>query len=108
MFFFWFWIDGFVEKNKDRLPDTMVICMRSSLNVDMATWFANDDVEDVERRMSGGNSKDTKSQAKTRMRATVASKGKRKAHSRKHIVPIGCIWTTYEHKTEPNKTKQST
>ena len=72
-------IDGFVEKNKDRLPDTMVICMRSSLNVDMATWFANDDVEDVERRMSGGNSKDTKSQAKTRMRATVASKGKRKA-----------------------------
>ena len=36
-----YFIDKFVEKNKDRLPDTMVLCMRSSINVNLATLFAN-------------------------------------------------------------------
>jgi myosin heavy subunit len=75
-------IDGFVEKNKDRLPDTMVLCMRSSLNVEMASWFANDDVEDVDTRSSLRDSTKKKfKSANTKIRATVAigSKGKRKA-----------------------------
>ncbi len=81
-------IEGFVEKNKDRLPDTMVLCMRGSANVSLASWFAGDEVENVGLRGSvGSSSKGRPGRGGRRgggrggrMRATVANpKARRKA-----------------------------
>ena len=80
-------IEGFVEKNKDRLPDTMVLCMRGSGNLDLAALFLGDDVEDVDKRVTqvGGGMRGGAKRKKERGkgRATFApgtsTKGRRKA-----------------------------
>ena len=84
-----YFIDKFVEKNKDRLPDTMVLCMRSSINVNLATLFANDEVEEMSTALSGTgegrksmNSSERRAslkRAQRKARATVALSRPRKA-----------------------------